>query len=92
MFLSSSEDIKLCDLIGGLLDSMTIFPLAIIVMLTMLQDRKRPLWPVAVMVAPFIVGNALGVATLSYEYLPMLNYIYGTCIETIWSLVARQLC
>ena len=24
------------------------------------------------MVAPFIVGNALGVATLSYEYLPML--------------------
>ena len=72
MFLSSSEDIKLCDLIGGLLDSMTIFPLAIIVMLTMLQDRKRPLWPVAVMVAPFIVGNALGVATLSYEYLPML--------------------
>ena len=72
MFLSSSEDIKLCDLIGGLLDSMTIFPLAIIVMLAMLQDRKRPLWPVAVMVAPFIVGNALGVATLSYEYLPML--------------------
>ena len=72
MFLSSSEDIKLCDLIGGLLDGMTIFPLAIIVMLTMLQDRKRPLWPVAVMVAPFIVGNALGVATLSYEYLPML--------------------
>ena len=72
MFLSSSEDIKLCDLVGGLLDSMTIFPLAIIVMLAMLQDRKRPLWPVAVMVAPFIVGNALGVATLSYEYLPML--------------------
>jgi hypothetical protein len=55
------------------------------------------------MVAPFIVGNALGVATLSYEYLPMLyGYLllmgigliiyYGTCIETIWSLVARQLC
>ena len=72
MFLSSSEDIMLCDLVGGLLDSMTIFPLAIIVMLAMLQDRKRPLWPVAVMVAPFIVGNALGVATLSYDYLPML--------------------
>ena len=71
-FLSSSEDIRLCDLIGGLLDSMTIFPLAIVVLLTMLQDRKRPLWPIAVMIAPFVLGNAIGVATRSYDYLPML--------------------
>ena len=72
MFLSSSEDIRLCDLIGGLLDSMTIFPLAIVVLLTMLQNRKRPLWPIAVMIAPFVLGNAIGVATRSYDYLPML--------------------
>ena len=75
-FLSSSEDIRLCDLIGGLLDSMTVFPLMIVVLFTMLQDRRRPLWPIAVMVAPLAVGNALCVATLSYDFLPII-YIYA---------------
>ena len=75
-FLSSSEDIRLCDLIGGLLDSMTVFPLMIVVLFTMLQDRRRPLWPIAVMVAPLAVGNALCVATLSYDFLPIV-YVYA---------------
>ena len=57
-FLTSSEDIMMTDLVGGLLDSMTVFPLAIIVMLNMLQDRRRPLWPIALMIAPF--EDALG--------------------------------
>ena len=74
-FLTSSEDIRMCDLVGGLLDSMTVFPLAIVVLFAMLQDRKRLLWPIAVMFAPLVVGNALCVATCSYAPLPML-YIY----------------
>ena len=57
-FLTSSEDIMMTDLVGGLLDSMTVFPLAIIVMLNMLQDRRRPLWPIALMIAPFVAGSA----------------------------------
>lgn len=75
LFLTSSEDILITDLIGGLLDCMTVIPLALVVLLTMLQDRKRPLWPVAVMVAPIIVGSAWSVATRSYAFLPML-YAY----------------
>ena len=55
-FLTSSEDIKLTNLLGGLLDSITFFPLAIIVLLTMLQDRQRPLWPAWAMVMPVVVG------------------------------------
>lgn len=74
-FLSSSEDIMMTDLIGGLLDSMTVFPLVIIVMLNMLQDRRRPLWPIALMIAPFVVGGIFSVATLSYDLIPML-YVY----------------
>ena len=74
-FLTSSEDIVRIDLIGGLLDSMTLFPLAIIVMLNMLQDRQRPLWPIALMIAPFVVGCVFSVATLSYALIPML-YVY----------------
>jgi len=74
-FLSSSEDIRLCDLVGGLLDCITFFPLAIIVLLTMLQDRRRPLWPVAAMMTPIVAGGVYGVAARSYALLPMA-YVY----------------
>jgi len=43
-FLSSNEDIITVDLIGGILDSVTFFPLAIAVLFVMLQDRRRPMW------------------------------------------------
>ena len=75
IFLSSNEDIRLCDLIGGLLDSMTVFPLIIVVLFAMLQDRRRPLWPIAVMFAPIAVGNAFNFITRSYAFLP-IAYIY----------------
>ena len=78
-FLSSSEDIMMTDLIGGMLDSMTLFPVAIIVLLTMLQDRKRPLWPVAAIMAPIIAAGAWSVATRSYALQPMV-YVYTLLI------------
>ena len=71
-FLTSSEDIKITNLVGGLLDCMTFFPLAIVVLLTMLQDRRRPLWPVAVIVAPLVVGMVWSVATRSEALVPVL--------------------
>ena len=71
-FLTSNYSIKMTDLICGLLDSMTIFPLAIILLLTMLQDRRRPLWPVAVIVAPIIADGVFNVATHSYALLPII--------------------
>ena len=74
-FLSSSEDIMTIDLIGGFLDCMTLFPVAIIVLFAMLQDRRRPLWPVAAMFVPLVVGGAFGVAVRSYVLLPVV-YVY----------------
>ncbi len=71
-FLTSSEDIKLTSLAGGLLDSITFFPLAIIVLLTMLQDRQRPLWPAWAMVMPLVVGMVWCVISQSNALLPML--------------------
>ncbi len=73
LFLSSSEDIMMVDLIGGLLDSMTFIPLAIVVLFTMLQDRIRPLWPVAVMVAPFVAGQVWCIVCRSYAFLPIID-------------------
>ena len=74
-FLTSPDVVMLGSLIAGLLDSMTVIPLAIIVLFAMLQDRRRPLWPVAVMVAPLIVGLAWCIANRSDALLPAL-FVY----------------
>ena len=87
-FLSSSEDIMMIDLIGGLLDCMTLFPVAIIVLFAMLQDRRRPLWLVAVMMTPIVVVGAFNVAIRSYALQPMV-YVYSLlmCIGLIIYMV-----
>ena len=87
-FLSSSEDIMMTDLIGGLLDSMTLFPVAIIVLLAMLQDRRRPLWPVAAIMAPIVVIAIFCVSTRSYAFLPIV-YVYSLlmCIGLVIYMV-----
>ena len=46
-FLTSPDEVMLGSLIAGWLDCMTVIPLMIIILLTMLQDRRRPLWPSA---------------------------------------------
>ena len=74
-FLSSSEDIEMADLIGGLMQSVTILPVAIIVLLAMLQDRKRPLWPFALMIAPAVLGLAACVVSRSKTLYPLI-YAY----------------
>ena len=51
-----ADKMLLAILVATLLDTVTVIPLSIVVLLVMLQDRRRPLWPVAVMVAPFVVG------------------------------------
>ena len=71
-FLTSSDDVILANHVAGLLDCLTAIPLAIVVLLTMLQDRRRPLWPVAVIVAPLVVGMAWSVATRSGALVPVL--------------------
>jgi len=70
--LTSNDDIRLSLLVGGLLDCMTVIPLAMVVFFCMLQDRRRPLWPVSVMVAPLVVGMAVGVASRSDAVMSMM--------------------
>mgnify|MGYP006992083712 FL=1 len=43
---ADNETATLWMLIGGLLDCLLTIPVAIVVLLCMLQDRRRPLWPV----------------------------------------------
>ncbi len=74
-YLSSNEDIMLSAIVGAVLDFMMLIPLAIVVLLVMLQDRRRPLWPVFMMMVPLIIGLAVCGVSRSDALLPMF-YIY----------------
>ena len=89
MYVLTSKDwVSLSYLVGGLLDSMTVFPLAIVVLLVMLQDRRRPLWPVGVVVAPLVAAGALCVAAGRVTLLPFIyGYFLLMCIGIIIYMV-----
>ncbi len=74
-FLASSDDVMLSYLVGSLLDCMTVGPLAIIVLFVMIQDRRRPLWPAAVMVFPAVIVIGLAIASRNDDFLLIL-YVY----------------
>ena len=73
VMVTSSEAVMQCMLIGALLDCMLVVPLAIIILLCMLQDRKRPLWPAFVAVAPLVILMAVSVVNRSYALVPWLR-------------------
>lgn len=60
-------------LIGGLLDCLLTIPVALVVMLCMLQDKRRPLWPVWAVVAPLVILMAWSVVTRSYALMPWMQ-------------------
>ena len=75
IFLTSPDDALQCYLIAGLLDSITVFPSAIAVLFSMLQNRRRPLWMVGIMVAPPFTIMGWCVATHSDDLLEV-SYLY----------------
>ena len=73
---NSPDAIMLSLLIGGLLDCMTAIPLAAIIMLCMLQDRRRPLWPVFLLTVPLVVILVVSIATRSYALIPAAHIYF----------------
>ena len=65
-YLTSVEDIKMVYYTGALFDFMMVFPLAIAIMLVMLQNRRHPLWPIALMIAPIVVAYRNSAKTNKY--------------------------
>ena len=70
----TDEDVTVCMLVGGLLDCVTVIPLVTVLLLCMLQDRQRPLWPVGVMTAPLVVLMVAGIVNRSEAY---MSVAYG---------------
>ena len=73
MMFDSREAAMVSMLIGALLDCILTIPLALGVMLCMLQDRRRPLWPIGAMVAPLVVGMVVCIVTRSDALLPWVR-------------------
>ena len=73
-FLSSKEAVETSILIGAMLDLMTVFPIAIVVSLCLLQDRNRPLWPIALLPIPTIAGLTFIILNNNIYF---LIYIYA---------------
>jgi len=76
VMFTSGDEVMLWMLIGALLDCLVVIPLAIVVMLCMLQDRRRPLWPVGVAMAPLVVGALVCIVTRSYTLVPWLRLYF----------------
>lgn len=81
LFLTSSKAIKI-SYACAMLDILLFFPLAIVVMLTMLQDRRRPLWPIGAAVLPPAIGmvwclvsGSEAVVPAIYAYLLLLGIL-----------------
>ena len=80
-FLTSSGDMKLSLYVGALLDFMIFFPLSIIVMLIILQDRRRSLWPVPLLMAPPVIGVVWCIVSRSDTLVPVIYaYLLLLCI------------
>ena len=71
--MADGEAVERWTLIGALLDCLLTIPVALVVMLCMLQDKRRPLWPVWAAVAPLVILMAWSVVTRSYALLPWLQ-------------------
>ena len=75
-FLTVPADITRAFLAAGLLDSMTVLPLDIVVLLCMLQDRRRPLWVPFVVVLPLAAMLAVSIVRCDFALRPLwLGYL-----------------
>ena len=77
-------------LIGALLDCMLTMPLALVVMLCMLQDRKRPLWIAWLITAPLIILSAVSVGMRSYALVQWMQGYFLLMAVGFTAYMVRQ--
>ncbi len=91
IYMTSVEDIQMLYFVGAMFDFLTCFPLVIAILFTMLQDHRRPLWPIGVMMSPLVVGMMVCAITRSDAIMPVLYaYFLLLGIGLIIYMVTRQ--
>ena len=86
MVFSSSEAVERWMLIGGLLDCLLTIPVALVVMLCMLQDKRRPLWPVWLAMVPLVIMMGVNIANRSQALLPWMQgyFLLAVIVFTVY--------
>ena len=77
-------------LIGGLLDCLLTVPVALIVMLCMLQDRRRPLWPVWLAMVPLVIMMGVNIANCNDALLPWMQGYFMLIAVGFTAYMVRQ--
>ena len=88
--VDDSQAATLWMLIGALLDCMLTMPLALVVMLCMLQDRKRPLWIAWLITAPLIILSAVSVGMRSYALVQWMQGYFMLMAVGFTAYMVRQ--
>ena len=71
--MADGEAVERWMLIGGLLDCLLTIPVALVVMLCMLQDKRRPLCPVWLAMVPLVIMMGVNIANRSEALLPWMQ-------------------
>ena len=71
--MADGEAVERWTLIGGLLDCLLTIPVALAVMLCMLQNKRRPLWPVWLAMVPLVIMMGMNIANRSVALMPWMQ-------------------
>ena len=84
--MADGEAVERWTLIGGLLDCLLTIPVALVVMLCMLQDKHRPLWPVWLAMVPLVIMMGVSIANRSEALLPWMQgyFVLAVIVFTVY--------
>ena len=84
--MADGEAVERWTLIGGLLDCLLTIPVALVVMLCMLQDKRRPLWPVWLAMVPMVIMMGVSIANRSDALLPWMQgyFLLAVIVFTVY--------
>jgi len=84
--MADGEAVERWTLIGGLLDCLLTIPVALVVMLCMLQDKRRPLWPVWLAMVPLVIMMGVSIANHSGALLPWMQgyFVLAVIVFTVY--------
>ena len=84
--MADGEAVERWTLIGGLLDCLLTIPVALVVMLCMLQDKRRPLCPVWLAMVPLVIMMGVNIANRSGALLPWMQgyFVLAVIVFTVY--------
>ena len=78
-----TDDRLVRNIVAVTLDHITLVPLVIALLLRMLQDRQRPLWPWFLTQVPILIGASVGIV--------LHDEFYGFDLTTYWQIAVMIL-